>query len=474
MAKLKYLKPDYLGVDEAKDNLAIVAAMAANAGDSSKFDMANGTVDGFVNNTGINVPASTAVYIDPAKFCRGGVAVSAGEQEFKIVGGVKTIQWTAPGGLTALTNVLVVGGGGAGGASGGGGGGGGLVYKTAQAVSGGTQYTIVIGGGGTGAPGQPTNQDGGNGESTTAFGITAIGGGGGGGTGKNGKAGGSGGAGGSPNNYYGGAGTQTDSGGGTGFGNAGGDTTGNPKQATAGGGGAGGGGGGTRSATKDGNRNSAGGHGGSGKDYTSVFGASYGDNGWYAGGGGGGGGGVYGGIYGYGNAGSPNYGGGGHGGSPGGGTDQGNATDGDADTGGGGGGGAPWNWYGASGDGGSGVVMIKWASFESYDDLTLISTSTTAQAQPRRADLVISYSNGYGTTTVGTDLKAFVSRDNGTTFTEGTLVAKSPATGNILVAARGIDISGQPAGTSMVYKITTHNQSSSKSTWIKGASLSWR
>ena len=36
-----------------------------------------------------------------------------------------------------------------------------------------------------------------------------------------------------------------------------------------------------------------------------------------------------------------------------------------------------------------------------------------------------------------------------------------------------LDISGQPSGTSMKYKITTHNQSASKQTRIHAVSLAW-
>jgi hypothetical protein len=443
----------------------------------SKVDMINGTSDGFVNTNGIDTGASTDVYLDAAKFARGGVSVASGTQDWKITGGVKVFTWTAPGGLTSLTNVLVVAGGGGGGTTGGAGGAGGLVYKTGHPVSGGTDYTITIGDGGDGAPGSPSGAAGSDGDNSVAFGMTANGGGGGGGNGANGRAGGSaGGGGGMVSNVstYGGTENQADSGGGTGFGSDGGDNANNSYQASGGGGGAGGVGGAPRSATTHSGRPTAGGHGGPGKDYSTEFGTSVGDTGWFAGGGGGMGGGVYGGIYGYGNGGSTGKGGGSHGGSPGGGTDQGQATDAIEHTGGGGGGGAPWSWYGPGGDGGSGAVAIKWAAYESYDDMTLIATATTAQAQPEQSDIVLTYSNGYGTTTVGTDLKAYVSRDNGTTYTEFTLVTKTPATGEIMVVGRGLDISGQPAGTSMRYKVTTHNQSASKSTWLHGASLTWR
>jgi hypothetical protein len=476
MAKLKYIKPDYLGVDDAKDNAAIAMARATTAGSMSKVDMINGISDGFVNTNGIDTGASTDVYIDPAKHCRGGVSVASGTQDWKITGGVKEFTWTAPGGLTSLSNVLVVAGGGGGGASGGGGGSGGLVYKTDHPVTGSSNYTITIGDGGDGAPGQPTSQKGDDGENTVAFGMTANGGGGGGGGGSSGQGrdGGSAGGAGGNVNMYGGSKNQADSGGGTGYGNDGGDNTNNPYQATSGGGGAGGSGNNPNGAQTHNNRPTTGGNGGAGKDYSSEFGTSVGDDGWFAGGGGGAGGGVYGGLYGWGNNGETGKGGGSHGGSPGGGTQKGNAIDAIEHTGGGGGGGAPWNWYGAAGDGGSGAVVIKWAAFESYDDMSLISTATTAQAQPEQADIVLTYSNGYGTTTVGTDLRAYVSRDDGANYTEFTLVTKTPATGEIVVVAHGLDISGQPAGTSMRYKVTTHNQSANKSTWLHGASLTWR
>ena len=475
MAKLKYIKPDYLGVDDAKDNAAIAMARATTAGSMSKVDMINGISDGFVNTNGIDTGASADVYIDPAKFCRGGVSVASGTQDWKITGGVKVFTWTAPGGLTSLTNVLVVAGGGGGGSSGGGGGAGGLVYKTDHSVTGGNDYTITIGDGGDKAPGDPNKNQGSDGENSVAFGMTANGGGGGaGGSGAPGRDGGSAGGAGEGNNKYGGTKNQADSGGGTGYGNDGGDNTGNPKQANSGGGGAGGSGSGPSHSVTWQNRACTGGAGGAGKDYSAEFGTSVGDDGWFAGGGGGAGGGAYGGLWGEGNGGSAAKGGGSHGGSPGSGTGQGQAIDAIEHTGGGGGGGAPWPWYGPGGDGGSGAVVIKWAAFESYDDMSLISTATTAQAQPEQADIVLTYSNGYGTTTVGTDLRAYVSRDDGANYTEFTLVTKTPATGEIVVVAHGLDISGQPAGTSMRYKVTTHNQSANKSTWLHGASLTWR
>ena len=36
-----------------------------------------------------------------------------------------------------------------------------------------------------------------------------------------------------------------------------------------------------------------------------------------------------------------------------------------------------------------------------------------------------------------------------------------------------VDISGQPSGTNMKYKITTHNQAAAKQTRIYGTSMAW-
>lgn len=143
--------------------------------------------------------------------------------------------WTAPSSQTV--NYLIVAGGGSGGSrssdwpGNGGGGAGGLLFGTVSVTSG-TGYPITIGGGGNSVSGNATGNDGG---STSAFGLTASGGGGGGSpTGPNylGRNGGSGGGG--TYSYSGGSGVS-------GQGNAGGNgNNGNP--------GSGGGGGGKSSA----------------------------------------------------------------------------------------------------------------------------------------------------------------------------------------------------------------------------------
>jgi hypothetical protein len=274
----------------------------------------------------------------------------------------------------AEVDVLVVGGGGAGGVHhGGGGGAGGLVFLDNIVVSP-QNYTIVIGAGGIGKAGNNNTQsiEGNPGQNSTAFGLTAIGGGAGAGWSipnrRNSQNGGSGGG---AQNWVssgvGGLGQQPGSASG-GFGNTARNTG---TTADFGGGGAGAGsagGGGFRDLD-----------GGAGRDYGDIFGRNVGHNGWFAGGGGAG-------NYtnpgtnttqtGFGNGGASNFGGGGRGpvtingthssvneGSPR--STAGTITaaiNGMPGTGGGGGGNPSYFPGVFSGDGGSGVVLIRYVS----------------------------------------------------------------------------------------------------------------
>ena len=190
--------------------------------------------------------------------------------------------------------LLVAGGGGGGGVTGtgasGGGGAGGLVFNTFSALQG-QNYTIVVGGGGAG--GGNARENGGNGGNTTAFGLTAKGGGGGGGSSdvtswNAGSAGGSGGGGGGGDanpNGAGGASTQpgTNSGVTTDAGNAGGASSSSEGDCGGGGGGAGEVGDTFQGASVGNGYNI---QGGDGLDMSSYFTTAFGENGYFAGGGG--------------------------------------------------------------------------------------------------------------------------------------------------------------------------------------------
>jgi len=110
---------------------------------------------------------------------------------------------------------------------------------------------------------------------------------------------------------------------------------------------------------------------------------------------------------------------------------------------------------------------------ESITDMTLVSTATTASSVPTKGDLLFLYEDATGTATVNTDIKGYISRNNGTTYTEGTLVSEGALGTSKIVAFHDLDISGQSSATAMRYKITTHNQASDKKTRISGVAFSW-
>ena len=146
----------------------------------------------------------------------------------------------------------------------------------------------------------------------------------------------------------------------------------------------------------------------------------------------------------------------------------------------GGGGGAGNNHANASSDtAGHGIVLIRYLtnafSTTVAGNLTLQSTANTASSAPSTGDLVVLTENAEGTATINTDVKGYVSRDGGSNWTQGTLIDEgSWGTNKKILAFHNLDISSQPSGTSLKYKITTHNQSAgSKETRIHATSLAW-
>tara|TARA_Y100000034_G_C6828249_1_gene373637 strand:- start:55 stop:636 length:582 start_codon:yes stop_codon:yes gene_type:complete len=105
-------------------------------------------------------------------------------------------------------------------------------------------------------------------------------------------------------------------------------------------------------------------------------------------------------------------------------------------------------------------------------NLTLICNTQTAVAAPTIGRLVIFEEAATGTTTINTDVKGFVSRDNGSNYDELTLVNKVDyASGKRLL--EGSIAFTMASGVNMRYKVTTLNQSGSKATRIHGVSMLW-
>jgi hypothetical protein len=230
---------------------------------------------------------------------------------------------------------MIVGGGGGSAEFSGGGGAGGVLTGSLLVTP--QTYSFVVGDGG---PAVLTTAIGNPGTGSSAFGLTAIGGGAGAGSSGalQGGTGGSGG-GGSPRNGAAGLGTspQGQNGG-----------SGRPGYTSGNDGGSGGGGGFSEVGANGGFR--AGGDGGDGIDMSLVFGTTIGDDGWFAGGGGG----MGDSRNGTSTAGQGGLGGGGLGGKVAFTVDN---TEGQANTGGGAGGGAPG---GDGKKGGSGIVVLRY------------------------------------------------------------------------------------------------------------------
>ena len=441
-----------------QDDIALLAFKTQANGSLARYNLVDQSVDAFEDASGVDASASTGESRNAANYYSGkSVPVVSGNYDTNGTDGdYSWYKWTTVTGSGSFTTdtaqdykyYVIAGGGGGGSQNGGGGGGGGYRYNSAYDFSV-TAATHVITVGAGGAGGSSPGQSGTNGTNSSFSTITSAGGGGGGSyPGTSGQSGGSGGgAGGDGGPGTGGVGNSPSTS--PAQGNPGGDTSGSsPKGA--------GGGGGFGTSGANGGIN-YGGNGGNGADTGSTIdggpatnrGAGGGGAGFVTGGNGGAGGGAAGG------GGNPSQGG-----------------TGTANTGGGGGG----RVNNPGGAGGSGIVIIRRPTAGTPEDMTLVSNTLTAEAQPTKADLVMTYTNGAGTATIGTDLIVSVSRDNGTTYTSfGLSGSSSQGTtgGHTILTKHDLDISGQPAGTSMRWKVVTANQDASKETRIQAVSLGW-
>ena len=464
-----------------QSNVAMLGFKVAVNGSLTRYNLVDQSIDEFYDTSGVDASASTndnRVASGSNYYYSGNTSGTATQDadDTGVDGDYTWYKWTdtaATGSYsyssTANHDWLVLAGGGGGGASNGGGGGaGGFRAGTSLSLTGGNTYTVTVGDGGTGATSAARGTNGSNSElsGTGITTVTSTGGGGGGHDSTNGATGGSG----------GGAGYNTTS---TAAGNTPaitpitGETT--TVQGYLGGGGfttseynAGGGGGacaiGVTATT------SKAGDGGVGCSNSITGSAVY-----YGGGGGGSVNGTN--IDDAGNYDTSGVNGGTRGG---GGIGSGNSST-AAPTSGtdglGSGGGSCQVTSGPGGDGGSGTVILRrlTAAGTTYSDMTLQSTDVTAVAEPDFGEFVTLIENAAGTATLNTDIKGYISRDSGTTFTQGTLVDEGTwGTNKKILGFHDLDISSQPSGTSMCYKITTHNQSVSKQTGVYATSIGWR
>ena len=447
--------------DKIQANIALLGFKCAVNGSLAKYNLQDQIIDEFTDATGIDASASTneARSVEaPFSYFGGSVVsptITEDADDTGIDGDYTWYKWTdtaATGSyetdITHEHEYLIIGGGGSGGRlHAGGGGAGGLLAATGLSLTGGNEYTITVGAGGDS---KTANGDGYAGSDSILSGtgittLTAGGGGAGGTSGTDGTAGRA------TNGNGGGSGQNAAGSAGDGDGNHGGTSSGGAPQY-------GGGGGGGAGSTGSAGSGASGGNGGAGAANDITGGADT----YYAGGGGGG-------TY-------TDDSLAGDGGSGGGGDGAGESvagTAGTANTGGGGGA----SRIGNSGAGGSGIVILRRVTSPTVAgaDLTLQSTDTTAMAEPDYADMVMLMENAEGTATINTDIKGYISEDSGSTFTEGTLVDEGTwGTNKKILAFHDLDISAQ-SGTSMCYKITTHNQvASSLETKIHAVSIGWK
>ena len=124
--------------------------------------------------------------------------------------------------------------------------------------------------------------------------------------------------------------------------------------------------------------------------------------------------------------------------------------------------------------GGDGTYLIENTGGSGpIGDLNLVSTSSTALSPPENGSIVLTYDDAIGVANLDTDIKAYISRDDGITWSNAPLEYKGVTEGHKILCSKDVSLEGQPSGTSMRYKIEALNQSESLETRIQSVSLKW-
>tara|TARA_Y100001937_G_scaffold124531_1_gene189431 strand:+ start:301 stop:2004 length:1704 start_codon:yes stop_codon:yes gene_type:complete len=120
--------------------------------------------------------------------------------------------------------------------------------------------------------------------------------------------------------------------------------------------------------------------------------------------------------------------------------------------------------------GGDGFVLLTAAAPATATSTTIVSNAFTATSAPSTSRIVV-FQENIDTPTLNTDIIASVSRDGGSNFSTVTLVDEGYVTGasGQRILAGLVDVSGQPSGTSLRWKLALANNQSK----IHGVSLSW-
>ena len=123
-----------------------------------------------------------------------------------------------------------------------------------------------------------------------------------------------------------------------------------------------------------------------------------------------------------------------------------------------------------SADGEDGYVLLTATVCGSTTSTTIVSTAFTSTSVPTTSRIVV-FEEDVDTPTLNTDVIASISRDGGTTFTNATLADSGYVTGSSgqRILTGQADISGQPSGQSMRWKLALANNTVK----IHGVSLQW-
>tara|TARA_Y100000994_G_scaffold125799_1_gene103255 strand:- start:589 stop:2076 length:1488 start_codon:yes stop_codon:yes gene_type:complete len=406
-----------LSVDNIERNLAQLALYRASDHSQSFYNLPNGYVDTFTDNTGIDTSASTGELLTSGYYTGSSSSTSnATGGTITTVSGYKYHEFTHTGGYNGTTShnfvvpgsgtleYLIVGGGGRGESShtgwnqsgySKGGGGGARQHNTSFSATAQT-YTLVVGGGGEGWTSSSVNA----GQASSGFGVTANGG---------------------AANYVTGTGID-----GAYYANF--SQFGYSVNTYAGGPGWFGGSGG--SGRSDGGTVFYGGKGGGGHgDNGSLGAAQSGGNG--VGGGGGGAGGLY-----------------------------------------------------AAGNGGHGVVLVRYQenAFTTTiegGNMSLQSNTITASSATTKVSFIANIEEATGNTDLDTDMIAYVSTDNGSNWTtldldkgnsDGYNGFSDWGTNKRIVGDVNVTV---PSGTQLKWKVVTANQGPAKNTRLHGVALTW-
>lgn len=116
---------------------------------------------------------------------------------------------------------------------------------------------------------------------------------------------------------------------------------------------------------------------------------------------------------------------------------------------------------------------IEWLEAAAPSNMTVVSKSVLAAAgAPTAGRLHVQIKDITGGSAVNTDFKGWVSRDNGTTWTQGTLaLVQTLADATLAYEFDSLDIAAQPSGTAPRFKFATFNN---KEIQLHGAIVQWK